>query len=755
MSNGTLDKFNSAINTLMQAHSIKYQNEAREESRLINKYQAFSNRIINSKSINELQNIQPLVKKYSTEVALSGYEEYNLMPMYENKFRVFQDTDNAYTRAAEIQNELLGNQDELFANLVSLNDTEIVGKINEMNNLLYHIEQGESNRYNPQNLAEGYTPKSLKNAVNRRLLNLTNASTVLQESEGTWQVFDPVTGDLDFETINLMQDIQRKMLMGDKKGFEADYDSMITNVSNKFRYNQESYNVISKILANHANAKAIGETGIKEDEKQIFSDMVKGLKVDSSDILLPEQISQLTTMQNQYHIAARSYNEHHRLLTNDWYDEGELWHPEKIPGTSNKKDAIEADVTPDVSETTEIKSEITANSAISSDIAGNIKLDNQELDNKINNVPKDEEGGMWGEVLSMVGFGTAYGLTQTDRAQVFGKAMSHAYTNSKEWLQSSSQLNNKQIDRFMSNKIQKGIVAQTTKNLEGKKKTLDNANKAIKEGIKLLKDKFNFSPKILKTLKDAKAKEVFDVLKKAGLFKGDFLSVKDVVHQWNILEGKPSIIKDSIKRVDKSFLTNLAKQVFKIDTPTEKQISAMRHLIVHEKNWNIIGLKRTLSRDFPELVKNFFTKSSSVNFAKSLTSGLLQYEVGSELSDLVFDTVGYEPGLVADVGGTLGGLGIAKWISNKVINNPALVRKASRLIKIVNPRMAASFRSAKGSAKTKILMTTLGGILVAKDLFQYFSGKKTLEEIEKEIKKDEGASKNLQKMKEFEAKGGV
>ena len=64
MSNGTLDEFNSAINTLMQAHSIKYQNEAREESRLINKYNALGNRIENATSINELQNIQPLIKKY-------------------------------------------------------------------------------------------------------------------------------------------------------------------------------------------------------------------------------------------------------------------------------------------------------------------------------------------------------------------------------------------------------------------------------------------------------------------------------------------------------------------------------------------------------------------------------------------------------------------------------------------------------------------------------------------------------------------
>ena len=826
MSNGNLDEFNRAIGMLMQASNIQQQNEAREEKRLTNKYIALGSRIENASSLNELRNMKSLITNYSTETGLSGFEEYNLMPIYEQKTRTFQEADNAFIKAAGIQDELLGNQDELFANLTSLSEEEIVGKMNEMNNLLYHIEQGELNKYNPQNLAKGYTPKSLKNAVNRRLMNLTNASTVLQESEGTWQVFDPTTGELDHYTIDLMNDVKRNMLMGDVQSFKTNYKSMISNASTKFRYNQESYNNIANLLSGASAGNTVGDSGV-----DVNSDIIKFNNFDPSEVLLPEQISELKTMQGQYELAAKTYNNQHRLLTNDWYDEGELWKPEQIPGFNedegdktleellrekeknenltpgslkvedytmdsrgnlllNEQEITNKAKLPDLLAELESQAglnpgslkvenyelidgkavlkkkddsvkattvvDTTDNNAISSDIKSGIQLDNEELDNQINNVPKDEEGGMWGETLTVVGLASAYGLSKTDKAQAFGKAMANAFLNQKEWLTSAMNLTNEQIDAFKSPKF-KAMIERTTKNLETKQKSYDKAVDMFNKAKETLKDELKLRPKQLKNLSTTKAREVFDILKKAGIFKGDFISAKDVFYRWNQLANKPELISDKIKKVNPSMYLNMAKQLFNTKNPTKSQIEMIHRLwrFENQSKWNMIGLKRLLSRDFPELVKNFFTKNNMVNFTKSVASGYLQYEVGSEISDFVFDTAGYEPGLVGDVGGTIAATGFAKWLTGRFINNPAMIEKASRLINIVSPRMASSFMSAKGDARTKILMLTIGGILVAKDLFDYFSGRKSLDEIEEQIKLDEGVNKNLQEARRFKAAGGT
>ena len=515
----------------------------RTKARLTNKRAMISTQLDTAKSAEDLSRLSGLVSSYDRDVKNLGYDEFNIGGSYQDKLDAFNQADTAYEEAKAYQNENLGDEDVLYNKIMGMSWGETNAEIAKLNGILDRMGGGVAYKhsYKPNNQ---YTGTSLKNSITKRVGQLQNKLNVFKENEGEFLVYKE-DGSFDEIPQQIYDELQFKILSGDTKGFDAEFEEMYKYAGSQYDKQEKLYLAWEQVRQQVENGQEPDLTGLDEDTSAVVQGLLdKGLGKTKDQLLDPGWVqNRVTDAKN----AADKYNSQYEVLTGDKRASKTPWDPIEIDpneiGGFNQNNPVNmtGKGTTFMKGIEESLTELTKPVSDEVDLGGDdIGGDDIGGDDILEPSNKDDSEGIDSSntMRNLVILGGAAALPFDEQVKKAGKIV---YSNTKKaasWIKSSTNFTMKETDEFF--KTLKGKTeSKTLKSIDKletklKNETSSSKRKAIKKQISTRKTKLieNVSKKLKKEPKDV-----------ARLFKSQNMS------KWNIFNLKQTLLKDLPKAV--------------------------------------------------------------------------------------------------------------------------------------------------------------------------------------------------------------
>jgi len=261
-----------------------------------------------------LNNILPNIKNYNQEAVRSGDDELQIN--WQDKSSAFNIANHAYTEGRGYLDGNLGDSDALYNDIMGYSWQDTNKEIAKLQGIIDGIGQGETHKF--QYKGDGiYNATSIKNAVAQRIGMLQNKLAVFAENEGEFLVYNP-DGTMDETSQMIYDDLQYKILMGNPKEFEIDFNTYVDTTSKQFNNGLKSYYTWASLEQQIASKTPLDDLDVDDATMQLITNAVNtGETTLSGNMLLDP--GWVTDRKNDAIIAAEKYNNQFNVLTGNHY----------------------------------------------------------------------------------------------------------------------------------------------------------------------------------------------------------------------------------------------------------------------------------------------------------------------------------------------------------------------------------------------------------------------------------------------------